>query len=152
MVVTTVSQHGSPNCIAFGQYILLAGGNSAPKTWQIRGIAIAALSITCILHAVFPKTGTRLITLLGVFKIVVVLIIIFAGFAALGGHLKIPKPNNFSHPFENSSVDVYDYVIGLNFVNFSYAGWQIANYVYVLVVKTDPTGFGRGEDTRKDHG
>ena len=135
MVVAVMMAHGSPNCIAFGKYILLAGGKSTPTSWQIRGIAIAALSFACILHAVFPKTGTRLMNLLGVIKIVLILVIIFAGFAALGGHLKIPKPNNFNHPFENSSTDAYNYVIALNFVNFSYAGWQIANYVCPFILK-----------------
>ena len=145
-------EQGTPNCIAFGQYILLAGGNSTPTPWQIKGIAMAALSLACILHAVFPKTGTRLMNLLGIFKIMVILLIIFTGFAALGGHLKIPKPNNFSHPFQNSSTDIYDYVIALNFVNFSYTGWQVANYVCLLAMKINRIGSIRAERTRKDNG
>ena len=58
--------------------------------------ALQLSTFACILHAIFPKTGTRLMNILGIFKIMLILVIIFAGFAALGGHLKIPKPNNFS--------------------------------------------------------
>lgn len=152
MVVAVVMEHGSANCIAFGQYVLLAAGNAAPASWQTKGIGIAALTFACILHAIFPKTGTRLMNILGIFKIVLILVIIFAGFAALGGHLKVPKPNNFAHPFENSSTDAYDYVIALNFVNFSYSGWQTANYVCLLVIKINGIGFVRAEETGKDNG
>lgn len=152
MVAAIVMEHGGANCISFGQYILLAAGNSAPTTWQTRAIAIAALTFSCILHAVFPKTGTRLINLLGIFKIGLILLIIVSGFAALGGHLKVPKPNNFSHPFENSSADVYNYIIALNFVTFSYSGWQTANYVRLIFMKVNRIGFIRGEETRKDDG
>jgi amino acid transporter len=137
MVVAVVMEHGSANSVAFGEYVLLAAGNPVPESWQTKGIGIAALTFACILHAIFPKAGTRLMNLLGVFKIILILVIIFAGFAALGGHLKIPKPDNFTHLFENSSVDVYDYVIALNFVNFSYSGWQSANYVYLFLTKNN---------------
>lgn len=152
MVVAVVMQHGSANCIAFGQYILLARGNSTPASWQTKGIGIAALTFSCILHAIFPKSSMRLMNLLGVFKLMLILLIIFAGFAALAGHLKIPKPDNFAQLFENSSADAYDYIIALNFVNFSYSGWQTANYVCLLVFNINRLGFIRAEETRKDNG
>ena len=129
MVVIVVLGASGANCIAFGEYILLAAGNANPTQWQIRGIALAALTFSCLLHVLFPKTGIRLLNILGMFKIVLLLLVVFAGFAALSGHLKVPKPDNFSNTFENSSADAYDYITAINNILFTYAGWQSANYV-----------------------
>jgi Amino acid permease len=119
----------SANSITFGQYILFAAGNENPTNWQTRGIGIAALTFSCLLHAIFPRMGVRLVNLLGIFKSILMLVIIFSGFAALGGHLKIPKPDNFSNAFANSSTSPYNYVIALNSVIYSFMGWSYANFV-----------------------
>lgn len=129
MVVVIVLESSGANCIAFGQYTLLAAGYANPTPWETRGIALAALTFACLLHTIFPKTGTRLINILGVFKIVLLLLIIFAGFAALAGHLKVPKTDNFSNAFVNSSTDAYNYITAINNILFTFAGWQGANYV-----------------------
>jgi amino acid transporter len=122
MVVIVVLETSGANCIAFGQYVLLAAGYANPTPWQIRGIALAALTFSCLLHTLFPKTGIRLLNILGVFKIVLLLLIVFAGFAALSGHLNVPKPDNFSNAFANSSADAYNYITAINNIIFTYAG------------------------------
>ena len=126
MIVIILLETSGANCIAFGQYALLAAGYAIPRP---HGIALAALTFSCLLHTIFLKTGTRLINLLGVFKIILLLLIIFAGFAALAGHLKVPKPDNFNNVFVNSSTDAYDYIAAINNILFTYSGWQGANYV-----------------------
>ena len=107
----------------------MAVGNPDPSPWEQRGIALGAITFACLIHAIFPKTGTWLINILGVFKIVLLLLIICAGFAALAGHLKVPPPNNFSNVFANSSVSAYNYIEAANSIIFTYSGWQGANYV-----------------------
>ncbi|KAJ8125947.1 hypothetical protein O1611_g7691 [Lasiodiplodia mahajangana] len=56
-------------------------------------------------------------------------------FAALAGHLRVPKPNNFNNAFELEVTDdyggtgVYGYANALLNVVYSYKGWENANYV-----------------------
>lgn len=62
-------------------------------------------------------------------KLIIILIIIFSGFAALGGHLKIDnKPDNFSNAFEGTTGSSYGVVTALYNVIWSYIGYSNANY------------------------
>jgi len=89
----------SGNSLAFGRYVLFASGSSAPDGWAVRGIGIACVTFCVILHAFTPRAGIWLSDILGVFKVVILLLIVFSGFAVLGGHRKIPNPHNFDHSF-----------------------------------------------------
>lgn len=74
----------------------------------------------------------RLFNVLGVFKVVVLLVIVFAGFAALAGHVKVdPKPDNFTNAFEFADFGggVYNYATALLRIVYSYKGWENVNYV-----------------------
>lgn len=122
----------SGNSLAFGRYVLFAAGSSEPDGWQARGIAIACITFAVVLHATLPKWGMRLFNVLGVFKVVVLLLIVFSGFAALNGHLKIDKPNNFTNSFSfdpDMGGGVYNYASALLRIVYSYKGWENANYV-----------------------
>ena len=122
----------SGNSLAFGRYVLFAAGNSEPDGWAARGIAIACITFAVVLHATLPKWGMRLFNVLGVFKVIVLLLIVFSGFAALNGHLKIDKPNNFENSFSfdpGMGGGVYNYASALLRVVYSYKGWENANYV-----------------------
>ncbi|KAF4126071.1 Amino acid permease [Geosmithia morbida] len=124
------------NSLAFGRYVLYASGWGSNDGWPARGVGIAAITFSVALHAVLPKWGIRLVNVLGVFKVVTLLFIVFSGFAALAGRGKdVPEPRaNFRHAFD------IDYDIGgaggaqaysnaiLNVV-YSYKGWENANYV-----------------------
>jgi amino acid transporter len=90
-------------------------------------------------HAFLPKFGIWFSNGLGVFKIIILLVIVFTGFAALGGHLNVAKPDNFSSfdgfgeacpnaPSESSS-SAANFAIALLQVLYSYSGWESANYV-----------------------
>jgi hypothetical protein len=46
------------------------------------------------------------------------------GFAALGGHLNIPPPDNFSNAFEGTSSDVYGISTALLNGIFSFGGYD----------------------------
>lgn len=82
-----------------------------------------------------PKWGIRLFNVLGIFKVVILVFIVFSGFAALAGHLKVPKPHNFDHAFRLEQGDgyggggAYAYSTALLRIIYSYKGWENANYV-----------------------
>ena len=122
----------SGNALAFGRYVLFASGSDEPDGWQARGIGIACITFAVVIHSVLPKWGMRLFNILGIFKVVVLLLIVFSGFAALGGHLKVPKPHNFDNAFSfdpDMGGGVYNYASALLRVVYSYKGWENANYV-----------------------
>lgn len=124
----------SGNSLAFGRYVLLAAG-SKDDSWVARGIGIACVTFATVLHAVLPRWGLRLVNVLGVFKVVILLLIVFSGFAALGGHLRVPNPHNFDNAFRLETGNgwggggAYTYSTALLNVIYSYKGWENANYV-----------------------
>lgn len=125
----------SGNSLAFGRYVLFASGSTAPDGWAARGIAIACITFAVLLHATLPKWGMRLFDILGVFKTVILLFIVFSGFAALAGHRRIPDPHNFDNAFRLETGDgyggggAYAYATALLRIVYSYKGWENANYV-----------------------
>ncbi|KEY71173.1 hypothetical protein S7711_02287 [Stachybotrys chartarum IBT 7711] len=125
----------SGNALAFGRYVLFASGSAAPDGWAARGIAVACVTFAVSLHAAAPKWGIRLFNVLGVFKVVVLLLIVFSGFAALAGRRLVPDPHNFDDSFAVGSGEgyggggVYAYSNALLNIIYSYKGWENANYV-----------------------
>jgi amino acid transporter len=109
------------------------------QEWTNKGISIATITAVCLVHAFLPKFGIWVSNGLGVFKIIMLLVIIFTGFAALGGHMHAPNPNNFSSfdgtgdacpnaPSDTGSTAA-NFAIALMQVLYSYSGWESANYV-----------------------
>ncbi len=90
------------NSVVFGEYILNAA-NVEVGRWNQRGVGLACVTSAFLIHGLALKWGLRLQNLLGGIKLVVLLLIIVSGFAALGGHLKVEKPDNFSHAFEGTT-------------------------------------------------
>ncbi|OJD36855.1 high affinity methionine permease [Diplodia corticola] len=115
------------NSVAFGEYILNAA-NVEVNRWNQRGIGLACITTAFLIHGLALKWGLRLQNLLGVIKLIIILIIIVSGFAALGGHLKIDKPDNFSNAFEGTTGSSYGVVTALYNVIWSYIGYSNANY------------------------
>ncbi|KAK6083402.1 amino acid permease [Seiridium cupressi] len=125
----------SGNALAFGRYILFASGSAEPDGWAARGIGIVCITFAVTLHSVFPRWGLRLVNVLGVFKVAVLLLIVFSGFAALAGRRLVPDPHNFDDAFTFHRGDgwggggAYAYAQALLRVIYSYKGWENANYV-----------------------
>lgn len=65
--------------------------------------------------------------MLGVFKVVVLVFIVLSGFAALGGKLKVPKPENLQDAFRwhGFGGGVYNYSTALLRIIYSYKGYSI---------------------------
>ncbi|KAL2212999.1 amino acid transporter [Sarocladium strictum] len=125
----------SGNALAFGRYALFASGSESPDGWVARGLGVVCVTFAVLLHSTFPKWGVRLFNVLGVFKVVILLVIIFAGFAALAGHRRVPDPKNFENSFAIEEGEgyggggAYAYSNALLNVIYSYKGWENANYV-----------------------
>ncbi|EAQ86414.1 hypothetical protein CHGG_07667 [Chaetomium globosum CBS 148.51] len=123
------------NSLAFGRYVLLAVGHPMPDGWIPRAIAVACMTFVVVLHGVFPKWGLRLTNALGIFKVLVLLLIVFSGFAALAGYRLVPDPHNFDDFWAVEKGDgyggggAYAYATALLQVVYSYKGWENANYV-----------------------
>lgn len=116
------------NSTVFGQYVLVAA-DIEPGRWNQRGIGLACLSAAFLIHAFALKWGLRLQNLLGLVKLIVILFIIVCGWVALGGHLRIEKPHNFTNAFEGTKGSGYGIVTALYNVIWSFVGYSNANYV-----------------------
>lgn len=118
----------SGNSLAFGRYVLLASGSTLGDGWAARGIAIACITFVVVLHSTLPKWGIRLFNVLGVFKVVILIFIIFSGFAAIAGHRKVPDPKNFENAFELGKGEgyggggAYEYATAILRIVYSYKG------------------------------
>ena len=53
-------------------------------------------TVVALTHALLPKIGIVVSNVLGGFKLVILLVIVCSGFAALSGRLQVPRPDNFS--------------------------------------------------------
>ncbi|KAL2127288.1 hypothetical protein VTI74DRAFT_10964 [Chaetomium olivicolor] len=125
----------SGNALAFGRYVLYAAGSELKDSYRARGIGVACVTFVVLLHATLPKWGIRLFNVLGVFKVAVLLFIVFSGFAALAGRRLVPDPHNFDNAFAIESGEgyggggAYAYSNALLNIVYSYKGWENANYV-----------------------
>ncbi|KPI41536.1 High-affinity methionine permease [Cyphellophora attinorum] len=118
------------NSVVFGEYILHAAQVEVNR-WNQRGVGIACLTAAFLIHGTALKWGLRLQNLLGCIKLAILLIIIIAGFVALGGHVPYAatKPNNFSgNTFAGTTGSAYGVVTALYNVIWSYIGYSNANY------------------------
>ncbi|EXJ92889.1 hypothetical protein A1O3_01443 [Capronia epimyces CBS 606.96] len=115
------------NSVIFGEYILHAAQVEVNR-WNQRGVGLACITAAFLIHGCALKWGLRLQNFLGCIKLIIVLIIIVAGWAALGGALKIDKPHNFDNAFEGTTGSAYGVVTALYNVIWSYIGYSNANY------------------------
>ncbi|KKZ61967.1 hypothetical protein EMCG_03524 [[Emmonsia] crescens] len=115
------------NSVIFGEYILHAAQIEVNR-WNQRGIGLACITAAFLIHGLALKWGLRLQNVLGVIKLLVIIVIVVAGWAALGGVLKIEKPNNFENAFEGTTGSAYGVVTALYNVIWSFVGYSNANY------------------------
>ncbi|KAF9048972.1 high affinity methionine permease [Panaeolus papilionaceus] len=120
------------NSLVFGEYILLAA-NVQPTRWTLRWVGFACITFAFLLHGTAMKWGLRLQNFLGVFKVIVLLFVIITGFVALGGHMKVDKPNNFTNAFEGTTASASSFCLSLYNVIWSYIGFSNVNYALAEV-------------------
>lgn len=139
-----VSTAGS---ISFSSYVMVAADPDAtPDPWVTRGVAITAITGVCLIHAFTPRLGIWLSNGLGAFKLILLSLVVFTGFAALAGRLTVEPPRNFSSfdgpqmkgarvpEEENAALSTAaGYALALLQVLYAYSGWENANYVLTEV-------------------
>ncbi|KAK4172576.1 putative permease [Triangularia setosa] len=167
------------NSISFSSYLLRAARGSSgnedyrpsqqlqpnindpedERQWLTRGIAVAAITVVCLIHAFAPRWGIWLSNGLGAFKLVLLSLLVCTGFAALAGKTASPRPepSNFSSFHGPDMVaatartsdssppmaqEAAGYALGLLQVLYSYGGWENANYV-LTEVRNAPTTLRR---------
>lgn len=112
------------------EYILHAAQIEVNR-WNQRGIGLACITAAFVIHGTALKWGLRLQNVLGVIKILIILLIVVAGWLALAGHLKLPEdqgPRNFTNAFEGTTGSAYGVVTALYSVIWSFVGYSNANY------------------------
>ena len=67
---------------------------------------------------------------MGLFKIVILLLIAFAGFGALAGHTQGPTPDNFTNAFAGTRSDIYGIAQCIYNAGWSYVGYS--NLFYAI--------------------
>ncbi|TIC30588.1 amino acid transporter [Wallemia mellicola] len=125
-----ILQVSAGNCITFSNYLLLAAQTEV-TTWKLRGVGIAGISFAILLFAFFPKIAMKINNLLGVVKVFMLLFVIATGFAALGGAIKVDKPDNFntSTLFDGTLNNASNISSALLSAIYSYQGYDNANAV-----------------------
>ena len=83
-IVFVVLGNLSGNAIAFGKYVLEAAGIEGHDA-AIRGLAIAALTLACLLHGAWRNGGIVVNNTLASLKVLVLIAVICIGFAASAG-------------------------------------------------------------------
>ena len=123
----------SGNAIGFGSYVMEAAGiqNNNPA---VRGLAIGALTSACLLHAIWRKGGILLNNAFAFMKVTILLLIIVAGFAALGGASLgsgTIHTGNFDTKtsFSSPRRDVASYSDSLVYAIYPYTGFLQPFYV-----------------------
>ncbi|KAG6844225.1 hypothetical protein H0H87_008673 [Tephrocybe sp. NHM501043] len=116
----------SSNAIVLAKYLLVAGGAST-STWNVRGLAVGAMSAIIIICIASTKWSLRLSNALGMVKVTTLVFIAVTGLIVLGGHTRVEDPHaNFRNAFSGTSSNGNGLATALVKVNFAYAGFENA--------------------------
>jgi amino acid transporter len=126
----------SGNTILFGQVVLSAAGKDQTPQ-RIRGIAIAATTFSCLLHAFWRRGGIYVNNIFAIVKVALLLTIIILGFCALDGRFENEGvTQNFAnrnmgvrHAFAGAPISSYGYLEGFRGVILAFTGFNQANDV-----------------------
>ncbi|KAF2442622.1 amino acid transporter [Karstenula rhodostoma CBS 690.94] len=126
----------SGNAIAFGRYVLLAAGHEDPGTGPVIGLAIGALTVVALLHAISRRGGIVVNNCFAILKIGILLTIIILGFTVRGGknfNSEAPRPNGSSlspgDTFSDTSGALASYTTAFLYVMYTYSGFEQPFYV-----------------------
>lgn len=143
----------APNCIVLGEYaVYIVGGT--PNGWNSRSIAVAAITLSCSIHACLPAVGVKTINILGILKMLIIAAVVILGFIDAfwqfssspeeriitpgqsstdpSQPVSVPESiarQNFSNIWAGSSMQPYDYATALLKVLYCFRGYNTANQV-----------------------
>ncbi|KAL1410619.1 hypothetical protein Q8F55_004636 [Vanrija albida] len=144
---TVILKFMSSNGFVLASYIWRLS-DRAPKDWELKGVAIAGLTVVALVVVSNNRFALQLVNVLGWIKLATLLFITFSGFAVLGGAFKnVPHPKaNFENSFEGTSSDAYLISNALVSIIFSYGGstnsFNVANEVQNPIRTIKRTAFG----------
>ena len=107
---------------------------------------MVAITVVCLIHAFAPKAGIVISNVLGGFKLILLSLVVCTGFAALAGRGVGELPKNFSTFHGPGDVvtkadgaaggasTAAGFALALLQVQYSYGGWENANYVRAFPV------------------
>ncbi|PBL01523.1 high-affinity methionine permease [Armillaria gallica] len=128
--ITVILSFASSNAIVCAEYILYANGQETYNEWTMRGIAIAAYGIACIIVIAHNRTAMWISNILSLFKVVILCFIVVAGWVVLGGGTRVEDPkSHFKNGFSGTNNNGNAMASAMINVIFSYAGWNNANNV-----------------------
>ena len=118
------------NSLAFALYTY-AAAEREPSNGGVRGIAILAATLTCLIHSVSRRGGIWLSNFLSFIKIAILVLIIITGFCAYHGVFGEQVVDNLTpqEAFGDVANDSYGYANGFLEILFAYAGWNQVNMV-----------------------
>jgi amino acid transporter len=152
----------TPNCIVLGEYVMYAFEIEVNR-WNVRSVAVAVITLICLIHARYQKLGLRIINVLGVGKMLILVIVILSGIAGMLMGVGSSNPasslmkrrlrfdgygeldhrstaqRNFTYIFANSSTQPYDYATALLKILYCFRGYSTANQVLSQIRNPIPT-------------
>ncbi|KAK3381241.1 amino acid permease-domain-containing protein [Podospora didyma] len=138
------------NCISFAVRVLQAAHpNDEPSNGQVRGIALAAAALACVIHAVSRRGGIWLNNILALVKVGILLVIIATTLAVVGNGIHDKDGNLVQSVFMDNlnpkvafkaplapvgatqaqEGTVNGYAAALLSIIFAYSGFDQTNYV-----------------------
>ncbi|KAF9474234.1 amino acid transporter [Pholiota conissans] len=133
-----LTSFNASNAIVFAQYFLSAFQVTITPQKQTL-VALAVSFATAATVALSTKWSLRAVNFLTSVKIIVLIFMVFTGFAVLGGFTHIDNPYaNFKNPFEGSSFNGNALSTGYLKANHAFIGWANAFNVIGEVRSKNP--------------
>ena len=120
------------NCLIFGARTLEAANRPVTNS-AVRGIAVAAATFACAIHAFSRRGGILLGNLFALIKVLMLLTMVIIGICAWAGAFdtKTYAVENMAveHSFSAPATDSYGYVKAFLAMIFAWSGFDQPNYV-----------------------
>ncbi|KAF6818421.1 high affinity methionine permease [Colletotrichum musicola] len=126
-VQSVLLSFSSSNAIVLSRYLWRIAGKT-PTDWELKGVAIAAYTVSVICVVVHNKYSLWATNIIGAIKIITLVFISITGMVVLGGNVdQIPDPTvNFRNSFEGTTDNGNDLATALVNIVFSYTGYSNA--------------------------
>lgn len=121
----------SGNSFAFGKYIWYAvsGNQVGDDDWTSKLIGVFCITACIWLHIQYPNQATLLFNFLGMFKIVILVLIIAIGSLVAVDVIHIPEAPPAHNIHTGVLSNFYSISVALLEIVYSFKGWENANYV-----------------------
>ncbi|EFQ31979.1 high-affinity methionine permease [Colletotrichum graminicola M1.001] len=122
------------NCIHFALRVLEAAGFDEPQNGPVRGIALAAATFSCSVHALSRRFGILLNNTLAMVKIMIMLLIVVAAIVVGAGGFPatenvIADNTSPKNSFRDASKEANGYAQAFLAIIFTFSGFEQPNYV-----------------------